>query len=45
VVGAESPSDAINFGKGLVRDGYSDNEIAKVPGLNGMRVIKANWPK
>jgi membrane dipeptidase len=45
VVGAESPNDAINFGKGLVRDGYSDNEIAKVLGLNGLRVIKANWPK
>jgi membrane dipeptidase len=45
VVGAESPSDVLNIAKGLIRDGYSDNEIMKVMGQNGMRIIKANWPK
>jgi membrane dipeptidase len=43
--GLESPSDFANIAKGLVRDGYSDDEIAKVMGLNGLRVIKACWPK
>jgi membrane dipeptidase len=45
VKGLESPSDFTNIIRGLVRDGYSDDEIAKVMGLNGLRVIEANWPK
>ncbi len=45
VKGLESPSDFSNIARGLVRDGYSDGEIAKVMGLNGLRVIKACWPK
>ncbi|MFB0543987.1 MAG: dipeptidase [Candidatus Bathyarchaeia archaeon] len=44
VKGLESPSDFANIARGLVRDGYSDKEIAKVMGLNGLRVIKACWP-
>ena len=45
VKGLESPSDFMNIARGLVRDGYSDKDIAKVMGLNGLRVIKACWPK
>jgi len=45
IKGLESPSEFGNVAKGLVRDGYSDKEIAKVMGLNGLRVIKACWPK
>jgi len=45
IKGLESPSDFGNIAKGLVRDGYSDQDIAKVMGLNGLRVIKACWPK
>ncbi len=45
VKGLESPSDFTNIARGLVRDGYSDTEVAKVMGLNGLRVIKACWPK
>ena len=45
VKGLESPSDFTNIARGLVRDGYSDNEVAKVMGLNGLRVIKACWPR
>jgi membrane dipeptidase len=45
IQGAENPADIINVAKGLVRDGYSDSEIAKVMGQNALRVIKANWPK
>jgi len=45
VKGLESPTDFSNIARGLVRDGYSDTEIAKVMGLNGLRVIEACWPK
>ena len=45
VKGLESPSDFTNIARGLVRDGYSDQEIAKVMGINGLRVIKACWVK
>ncbi len=45
IKGLESPSDFGNIAKGMVRDGYSDAEVAKVMGLNGLRVIKACWPK
>jgi membrane dipeptidase len=45
VKGLESPADFANIARGLVRDGFSDGEIAKVMGLNGLRVIKACWPK
>ncbi len=44
VKGLESPSDFTNIARGLLRDGYSDMEIKKIMGLNGLRVIKANWP-
>lgn len=44
VKGLESPSDFTNIIRGLVRDGYSDDEIKKVMGLNGLRIIKTCWP-
>jgi membrane dipeptidase len=44
VKGLESPSEFANIARGLVRDGYSDKEVAKVMGLNGLRVIKECWP-
>lgn len=44
VQGLENPGEMINIAKGLIRDGYSDTEIAKIMGLNGLRVIKNNWP-
>jgi len=42
--GLENPADIINIARGLVRDGYSDNEIAKVIGLNGLRLARECWP-
>ena len=45
VKGLESPSDFSNIARGLVRDGYSEGEIAKVMGLNGLRIIRSCWPK
>jgi membrane dipeptidase len=41
IKGLESPSDFPNIIRGLVRDGYSDDEIAKVAGGNGLRLLKA----
>jgi len=45
IKGLENPGEFGNIVRGLVRDGYSDGEIAKVMGLNGLRVIEACWPK
>jgi membrane dipeptidase len=45
VKGLESASDFANIARGLIRDGYSDQDIAKVMGLNGLRLIKACWPR
>jgi membrane dipeptidase len=45
VPGMESPSDFNNVTKGLVRDGYSDEEIAKIIGQNALRLIKECWAK
>jgi membrane dipeptidase len=45
VKGLESPSDFTNIARGLVRDGFSDHEITKIMGLNGLRIIKACWPQ
>jgi len=44
VKGLENPTEFLNVIRGLIRYGMSDTEIAKVMGLNGLRVIKACWP-
>ncbi|MGD0804882.1 MAG: membrane dipeptidase [Candidatus Bathyarchaeia archaeon] len=44
VQGLENPGEFINIAKGLIRDGYSDGEIAKVMGLNALRMMKDCWP-
>jgi len=41
IKGLESPTDFPNIVRGLVRDGYSDAEIAKVAGGNALKLIKA----
>jgi len=40
IKGLESATDFPNIIRGLVRDGYSDAEIAKVAGGNGLRLLK-----
>ena len=40
IKGLESPSDFPNIVRGLVRDGFSDAEIAKVVGGNALRLMK-----
>jgi len=44
VNGLESPSDFTNIIRGLAREGFSDNDIKKIMGLNGLRIIKTCWP-
>ena len=44
VHGLESPSEFTNIIRGLIRDGYSDNEIKKIMGLNALNLIKELWP-
>ncbi len=45
VKGLESATDYANLVRCLIRDGYSDQEVAKVMGLNTLRVVKACWPR
>jgi membrane dipeptidase len=43
VDGLENPSEFPNIVRWLVKNGYSDQEIAKVVGGNVIRVLKAVW--
>jgi len=43
VKGLENPSDFPNIVRWLVKHGYSDPEIAKIIGGNGLRLLKAAW--
>ena len=43
VEGLENPSDFPNIVRWLVKHGYSDSEIAKIIGGNGLRLLKAAW--
>jgi membrane dipeptidase len=43
VDGLENPSEYRNIVRWLVKNGYSDNEIAKVIGGNTLRVLKKVW--
>jgi membrane dipeptidase len=45
VKGLESPSEFTNVIRGLIRDGYSDNDIKKVMGQNSFELIKKIWPR
>jgi membrane dipeptidase len=46
VKGLENPTEAFNnIVRFLVKDGYSDEDIAKVVGGNIFRVLKETWPK
>ena len=45
VQGLENPGEFINIAKGLIRDGYSENEIKKVMGINALRIMKTCWSK
>ncbi len=44
VRGLENPAEAmINIPRWLVKNGYSDNEIAKIMGGNALRLLKQVW--
>ena len=44
VRGMENPSECLpNVVRWMVKNGYSDQEIRKVAGLNGLRLVKKVW--
>jgi membrane dipeptidase len=46
VKGLENPSEVMpNVARWLVSHGYSDEEIAKVMGLNVLRVLEETWAR
>jgi membrane dipeptidase len=45
VKGLENPGEVMpNATRWLVSHGYSDEEIAKILGLNVLRVLRETWP-
>jgi membrane dipeptidase len=45
LVGFDDYRDMPNITRGLVKRGYTDEEIAKILGGNALRVIEATWPR
>ena len=43
VVGLENPSEFTNFARWMIKHGYSDNEIAKIGGLNALKLLGNAW--
>lgn len=43
VKGLENPSEFPNVVRWLVKHGYSDSEIVKIIGGNGLRLLRATW--
>jgi membrane dipeptidase len=44
VRGMENPSECLqNVCRWMVKNGYSDDEISKVIGGNGLRILKKVW--
>lgn len=43
VRGLENPNEFVNIARWMIKHGYSDNEIAKIMGLNALRVLKKVW--
>jgi membrane dipeptidase len=44
VRGLENPSEFINITRWMIKNGYSDKEIAKVMGLNALKLLERVWP-
>lgn len=43
VKGLENPNEFVNIARWMIKDGYSDPEIAKVVGLNALKVLEKVW--
>ena len=43
VKGLENPNEFVNIARWMIRHGYSDEEIAKIIGLNALRMLEKVW--
>jgi len=43
VKGLENPNEFVNIARWLIKHGYSDGEIAKIIGLNALRMLEKVW--
>ena len=43
VKGLENPNEFVNIARWMIRHGYSDGEIAKIIGLNALRMLEKVW--
>jgi len=43
VKGLENPNEFVNIARWMIKHGYSDGEIAKVMGLNALRLLEEAW--
>ncbi len=43
VMGLENPNEFVNIARWMIQGGYSDTEIAKVIGLNTVRMLEKVW--
>jgi membrane dipeptidase len=43
VKGLENPNEFVNVARWMIKHGYSDNEIAKIVGLNAIKLLEKVW--
>jgi membrane dipeptidase len=43
VKGLENPNEFVNIARWMIKHGYSDTEIAKIVGLNALRMLEKVW--
>jgi len=43
VKGLENPNEFVNIARWMIKHGYSDGEIAKIMGLNALRMLEKVW--
>jgi membrane dipeptidase len=43
VKGLENPNEFVNIARWMIKHGYSDGEIAKIIGLNALRMLEKVW--
>ena len=43
VRGLENPNEFVNIARWMIKHGYSDPEIAKVMGLNAIKLLEKVW--
>ncbi|MBN1681982.1 membrane dipeptidase [Candidatus Bathyarchaeota archaeon] len=43
VKGLENPNEFINIARWMIKNGYSDNDVSKIIGLNALNLLKKVW--